>query len=51
MTEKEIEKLFKRSVIKMREDIGGDRQYDQLRWIFLEAFQLGAKEAQRIYKS
>ena len=49
MTEKQIERLFRTALNKMPKNI--EMSYDKCKWIFLEAFKLGAEEAQRIYKS
>ena len=49
MTDKSIERLFKVSMARMRRHLP-TYSYEQYRWLFLEAFQQGIKEAQKIYK-
>ena len=49
MTDKQIEIMFKGSMIRMRDVIDKSRTYDQFHWLFLEAFSLGMKEGKKIY--
>ena len=51
MTDKEMDKLFNQAMRRMRMRVSWkEGGYEQFRWLFLEAFQLGLKEGQRIYK-
>ena len=44
-----FELSFKKSFVEMRKHISGDRQFDQLRWIFLEGFKHGLDTAKNSY--
>ena len=50
MTKKQLEKQCKASIVKMRNVVKSDNQFDKYRWLFLDAFSLGVKEAQKVYK-
>ena len=52
MTDKELEKLFKKNISKMRTELNFNVQfYEKLHWIFLAGFEEGLKEGQRIYQN